>query len=45
MSSVRFLVTELPSLKWIGILVTRVAVGPLFFLSGRRKLFVPERRE
>lgn len=45
MSSVRFFVNELHSLEWIGILLARVAVGLLFFLSGRGKLFVAERRE
>jgi putative oxidoreductase len=38
-------VSELHSLEWLGILLARVAVGLLFFLSGRGKLFVPERRE
>ena len=37
--------TELHAWQWIGILVARLAVGLLFFLSGRGKLFVPERRE
>jgi len=37
--------TELHAWEWIGILVARLAVGLLFFLSGRGKLFVPERRE
>ena len=45
MSSVRIFVTELHSLEWLGILLARVAVGLLFFLSGRGKLFVTERRE
>jgi putative oxidoreductase len=45
MSCARILVNELHSLEWIGILVARVAVGTLFFLSGRAKLFVRERRE
>ena len=45
MSSVRIFVNELHSLEWIGILLARVAVGLLFFLSGRGKLLVPERRE
>ena len=45
MSSVRFFVNELHSLEWIGILLARIAVGLLFFLSGRGKLFVPEHRE
>ena len=38
-------VSELHSLEWLGILLARVAVGLLFFLSGRGKLFVPKRRE
>jgi len=45
MSCVGIFVSELHSLEWVGILVTRVAVGLLFFLSGRAKLFVRERRE
>jgi putative oxidoreductase len=45
MSWVRTFLTELHALEWIGILVARLAVGLLFFLSGRSKLFVPERRE
>jgi len=45
MSLVGTLLTELHALEWIGILVARLAVGLLFFLSGRSKLFVPERRE
>jgi putative oxidoreductase len=44
MSSVRIFVNELHSWEWIGIVLARVAVGLLFFLSGRGKLFVPERR-
>jgi putative oxidoreductase len=36
---------ELHSWEWIGILLARLAVGSLFFLSGRGKLFVPEPRE
>jgi putative oxidoreductase len=32
-------------LEWVAILVARVAVGLLFFLSGRAKLFVPGQRE
>ncbi len=44
MSCVRTVASELHSLEWVGILVARVAVGLLFFLSGRAKLFVPERR-
>ena len=45
MSFVRTFLTELHAWEWIGILVARLAVGSLFFLSGRGKLFVPERRE
>jgi putative oxidoreductase len=36
---------ELQKWQWLGILVARLAVGSLFFLSGRGKLFIPERRE
>jgi putative oxidoreductase len=36
---------ELHSWEWLGILMARIAVGLLFFLSGRGKLFVAERRE
>src|SRR2546421_9802947 len=42
---VRTFLSELHSWEWLGILLARVAVGLLFFLSGRGKLFVPERRE
>jgi len=45
MPFLRVLVNELHSLEWLGILLARIAVGLLFFLSGRGKLFVPERRE
>jgi putative oxidoreductase len=45
MSCVRVFVNELHSLEWLGILLARVAVGLLFILSGRGKVFVPERRE
>jgi putative oxidoreductase len=45
MACLRIFVNELHSLEWIGILLARVAVGLLFFLSGRGKLFIPERRE
>jgi putative oxidoreductase len=45
MSCGRIFVNELHSFEWLGILLARVAVGLLFFLSGRGKLFVPERRE
>ena len=37
--------TELSELQWLGALIPRFTVGLLFFLSGRAKLFVPERRE
>lgn len=42
---IRTFLTELHAWEWLGILVARLAVGLLFFLSGRGKLFVPERRE
>jgi putative oxidoreductase len=42
---VRTFLNELHTWQWVGILVARVAVGLLFFLSGRGKLFVPERRK
>jgi putative oxidoreductase len=42
---IRTFLTELHAWQWLGILVARLAVGSLFFLSGRAKLFVPERRE
>ena len=42
---VRPLLSELHAWQCLGILVARLVVGPLFFLSGRGKLFVPERRE
>ena len=45
MSCARIFASELHSLEWVAILVARVAVGLLFFLSGRAKLFVPERRK
>ena len=45
MSFVRTFLTELHAWEWIGILAARLAVGLLFFLSGRGKLFVPKRRE
>lgn len=41
----RAFLNELHAWQWVGILVARAAVGLLFFLSGRGKLFVPERRE
>ena len=42
---VRTFLSELHAWQWLGILVARLAVGLLFFLSGRGKLFVPEQRE
>ena len=45
MSCVQIFHSELHVWQWIGILLARLAVGSLFFLSGRGKLFVPERRE
>jgi putative oxidoreductase len=41
----RTLLTGLGGWQWLGALVARLVVGLLFFLSGRGKLFVPERRE
>jgi putative oxidoreductase len=45
MCLLRKLLTELPQWQWLGALMARLAVGLVFFLSGRGKLFVPERRE
>ena len=45
MSCARIFVSELHSLEWVAIFLARVAVGLVFFLSGRAKLFVPERRK
>jgi putative oxidoreductase len=45
MLSVRTLLSELHAWQWVGVLVARVAVGLLFFLSGCGKLFVHQRRE
>jgi putative oxidoreductase len=45
MSWIRTILVDLHAWEWLGILVARLAVGLLFFLSGRGKLFVPERRE
>src|SRR5260370_19843587 len=42
---VRTFLSELHGWQWVGILVARIAVGLLFFLSGRGKLVVRERRE
>jgi putative oxidoreductase len=44
-SCVQIFLSELHSWEWLGILLARLAVGLLFFLSGRGKLFVPEQRE
>lgn len=41
----RALLTGLSEWHWLGAFMARLAVGLLFFLSGRGKLFVPERRE
>ena len=45
MSSLQIFLSELHAWEWLGILLARVAVGLLFFLSGRSKLFIPQRRE
>ena len=45
MSCVGVFLSALHSWGWIGILLARLAVGSLFCLSGRGKLFLPERRE
>ena len=45
MSSIRTFINDLHTWEWLAILLARLAVGLLFFLSGRGKLFVPERRE
>ena len=42
---IRTFLSELHSWQWLGILVARLVVGGVFFLSGRSKLFVSERRE
>ena len=42
---VRTVLDELHAWQWLGILMARLTVGLLFFLSGRGKLSVPERRE
>ena len=42
---VRTVLGELDTWEWLGILIARLAVGLVFFLSGRAKVFVPERRE
>src|SRR5215467_2485271 len=45
MSVIRIVFVELHACAWVGILLARLAVGSAFFLSGRGKLFVNERRE
>ena len=45
MSSIQTFISELHTWERLAILLARLAVGLLFFLSGRGKLFVPERRE
>jgi putative oxidoreductase len=45
MSCIWSFISELHSWEWLGILLARFAVGSLFSLSGRGKLFVPEQRE
>jgi putative oxidoreductase len=42
---VQTFLSELHAWKWVGILIARIAAGLLFFLSGRGKLLVPDRRE
>ena len=44
MSWLRIFVDQLHSFEWVAIVLARIAVGLVFFLSGRGKLFVPERR-
>ena len=41
----RTLLTGLREWQWLGPFLARLAVGLLFFLSGRGKLFIPDRRE
>jgi putative oxidoreductase len=41
----RMLLTGLREWQWLGALIARLAGGLLFFLSGRGKLFVSQRRE
>jgi putative oxidoreductase len=45
MSQLGIVPVELHAWAWIGILLARLVVGSAFFLSGRGKLFVNERRE
>lgn len=37
--------SSFPQWEWLGQLLARISVGLLFFLSGRGKLFVKQRRE
>jgi putative oxidoreductase len=41
----RMLLTGLTEWQWLGALIARLAVGLLFFFSGRGKIFIPERLE
>jgi len=45
MSEIRRLLEGLHEWQWVGILLARLAVGWLFILSGRGKLFVSARRQ
>ena len=45
MSCLQIFLRDLHSWEWLGILLARLAVGLLFFLSGRGKLLIPQRRE
>ncbi len=45
MSCLQIFLSKLHSWEWLGILLARLAVGLLFFLSGRGKFFIPQRRE
>jgi putative oxidoreductase len=45
MSCIRLFLVELHASQWVGILLARLVVGSLFFLSGRGKLFLNEHRE
>lgn len=45
MQTVQAILAALNRLEWFGILLARLTVGGLFLLSGRGKLFRPDRRE
>ena len=45
MSGLQIFLSALHSREWLGSLLARLAVGLLFFLSGRSKLFIPQQRE